>query len=291
MLKSMTGFSKAQAGEKGIKCIVELKSLNGRYLDIKLKMPRSLSLKELQLKEFVKSFLSRGTVMVNISFEYDGLQEKFSFDKEAAAGVYEELKSLKKHLKIREAVKLDQVLAFSNFFNVQEDNEAGTIEWRVARKALREALTSLDKMRSQEGHEIYSDFNKRLRKIASAVDKIEKLSAQHIIDERENQRQKIAKLFESDEIDENRIQMEIAIIANRLDVSEECVRLRSHLKFFRETMKSSDPIGQKLNFLLQEMNREINTIGSKSDQAEISHIVVNVKEEIERVREQVQNIE
>ena len=291
MLKSMTGFSKAQAGEKGIKCVVELKSLNGRYLDVKLKVPRSLMQKELQFKELIKTFLSRGTVTVNVSFEYDGLSEKFTFDKDVAAAVYEELKSLKKHLKIRETVKLDQVLAFSSYFNVQEDSDNSTIEWRVARKALREALKSLDKMRGQEGQEIYNDFNKRLRKIANAVDKIEKLSAQNIIDERENQRQKIAKLFESDEIDENRIQMEIAIIANRLDVSEECVRLRSHLKFFRETMKSTDPIGQKLNFLLQEMNREINTIGSKSDNAEISHIVVNVKEEIERIREQVQNIE
>jgi len=146
-------------------------------------------------------------------------------------------------------------------------------------------------MRAQEGQEIYKDFNKRLRKISNSIDKIEKLSAQKIIDERDNQREKIAKLFESDELDETRIQMEIAIIANRLDVSEECVRLRSHIKFFRETMKSNEPIGQKLNFLLQEINREVNTIGSKSDSAEISHIVVALKEEVERIREQVQNIE
>jgi uncharacterized protein (TIGR00255 family) len=291
MLKSMTGFSKAQATEKGIKSIVELKSLNGRYLDIKLKIPRNLAQKELQIKELIKSFLTRGTVSLVISFEYQGLKEEFAFDKDAAAAVYEELKALKKHLKIREAVKFDQVLALSQFFSAKENDSGSTVEWRIAKKALSEALKTLDKMRSQEGQEIYNDFNKRLRKIANAVDKIEKLSAQKIIDERDNQRQKIAKLFESDELDENRIQMEIAIIANRLDVSEECVRLRSHLKFFRETMKSADPIGQKLNFLLQEMNRETNTIGSKSDSAEISHIVVGVKEEIERIREQVQNIE
>jgi uncharacterized protein (TIGR00255 family) len=250
-----------------------------------------LSQKELQIKELIKTFLTRGTVSVVVTFEYQGLKEEFAFDKESAAVVYDELKALKKHLKIREAVKFDQVLAFSQFFSSKESDSGSTVEWRIAKKALREALKTLDKMRSQEGQEIYNDFNKRLRKIANAVDKIEKLSAQKIIDERDNQRQKIAKLFESDELDENRIQMEIAIIANRLDVSEECVRLRSHLKFFRETMKSVDPIGQKLNFLLQEMNRETNTIGSKSDSAEISHIVVGVKEEIERIREQVQNIE
>ena len=291
MLKSMTGFSKAQATEKNVKSVVEMKSVNGRYLDIKLKIPRSITQKELQIKELIKSYLSRGTVSLNITLEYQGESEKFSLDKEAAAKVYEELKALKKYLKIREAVKFDQVLNFSNVFSVQAENEETTLEWRIVRKALREALKSLEKMRLQEGQEIYNDFNKRLRKISNAVDKIEKLSAKNLIDSRENLRQKVAKLFESDEIDETRIQMEIAIIANRLDVSEECVRLRSHIKFFRETMKSTDPIGQKLNFLLQEMNREINTIGSKSDSAEISHIVVNTKEELERIREQVQNIE
>ncbi len=291
MLKSMTGFSKAQATEKGIKTIVEIKSLNGRYLDIKFRIPRNISQMELQLKELIKTFLSRGSVSLNITFEYQGLQEEFAFDKEAAAAVYEELKALKKHLKIREAIKFEQVMALSHHFSSKGNDDNSAIEGRLAKKALREALKALEKMRSQEGQEIYNDFNKRLRKVANAVDKVEKLSAKRIIDERDNQREKIAKLFESDELDENRIQMEIAIIANRLDVSEECVRLRSHLKFFRETMKSTEPIGQKLNFLLQEMNREINTIGSKSDSAEISHIVVEVKEEIERIREQVQNIE
>jgi uncharacterized protein (TIGR00255 family) len=287
----MTGFSKAQSTEKGIKCIVEIKTLNGRYLDIKVKAPNSLSQKELQIKELVKSFLSRGSVLINIAFEYQGLKEEFAFDREAASAVYEELKLLKKHLKIRDAVKFDHLLGFSQFFSVKKNDQESAAEWRTAKKALREALKSLEKMRAQEGQEIYKDFNKRLRKISNSIDKIEKLSAQKIIDERDNQREKIAKLFESDELDETRIQMEIAIIANRLDVSEECVRLRSHIKFFRETMKSNEPIGQKLNFLLQEINREVNTIGSKSDSAEISHIVVALKEEVERIREQVQNIE
>ncbi len=287
----MTGFSKAQSTEKGIKCIVEIKTLNGRYLDIKIKSSNSLSQKELQIKELVKSFLSRGTVLINIAFEYQGLKEEFAFDKDAAAAVYDELKALKKHLKIRDAVRFDHVLNFSNIFTAKADEQETATEWRITTKALRDALKALDKMRTLEGQEIYKDFNKRLRKISNAIDKIEKLSAKKIIDERDNQREKIAKLFESDELDETRIQMEIAIIANRLDVSEECVRLRSHIKFFRETMKSTDPIGQKLNFLLQEINREVNTIGSKSDSAEISHIVVALKEEVERIREQVQNIE
>jgi len=291
MIKSMTGYSKAESTEKGIKTSVEVKTLNGRFLDINLRMPRNLQSKEIQFREIVKKHLSRGTVTINVNFEYGGLTKPFSVNQEAAKAVFNELTSLKKKLKIREAVKFDHVLEFSSFFNVKDDSEESALEWRITKKALGKALENLDKMRQQEGQEIYKDFNNRLRKITTAVDKVEKLSAKRIIDERDKMRQKVAKLFESDEIDETRIQMEIVLIANRLDVSEECVRLRSHLKFFRETCKKNEPKGQKLNFLLQEMNREINTIGSKSDSAEISHIVVNVKEELERIREQVQNVE
>lgn len=287
----MTAFSKAEASEKGIKATVELKSLNGRYLDINFKCPRTMSQKEIVVRDIVKTIISRGSVTVAVNIEYENPSQLFSINEDVALAVYQSLKDLKKKLNIREAVKLDNVLAFSQFFNNGKENEDSELEWRITNKALSKALAQLDKMRNQEGQEIFKDFNNRLRKVTTSIAKIEELSAQRVINEREKLRQKIALLFESDEIDENRIQMEIVMIANRLDISEECVRLRSHLKFFRETTKSNDPIGQKLNFLLQEMNREINTIGSKADSAEISQIVVQVKEELERMREQVQNVE
>jgi len=287
----MTAFSKAEASEKGIKATVELKSLNGRYLDINFKCPRTMSQKEILVRDIVKTSISRGSVTVAVNIEYENPSQLFSINEDIALAVFQSLKDLKKKMNLRETVKLDNVLAFSQFFNNGKENEDSELEWKITNKALSKALAQLDKMRNQEGQEIFKDFNNRLRKVASSVAKIEELSAQRVINEREKLRQKIALLFESDEIDENRIQMEIVMIANRLDISEECVRLRSHLKFFRETTKSNDPIGQKLNFLLQEMNREINTIGSKADSAEISQIVVQVKEELERIREQVQNVE
>ena len=123
------------------------------------------------------------------------------------------------------------------------------------------------------------------------IERIESLSMKKIPEMRDKLRQRVAQLFESDEIDERRIQMEIVLIADKLDVSEECVRMRSHIKFFNETLKAKEPTGQKLNFLMQEMNREINTIGSKASDTEISQIVVSLKDEIERIREQVQNVE
>ena len=215
----------------------------------------------------------------------------FSIDEQTASAVFESLKSLNRKLKIKEQVKLEHLLTFSQFFNNQENNSDSELQWKIVKRTLITALKKIDQMRAKEGQQIIRDFQYRIKKVASAVEKIESLSVKRVMDEREKIRLRIAQLFESDEIDENRIQMEIVLVANRLDVSEECVRLRSHVKFFNETTKLNEPVGQKLNFLLQEMNREINTIGSKSDSAEISQIVIGVKEELERIREQVQNIE
>jgi uncharacterized protein (TIGR00255 family) len=146
-------------------------------------------------------------------------------------------------------------------------------------------------MRLKEGKQILNDINNRMKKISDNVNKIEKLGIEKIPAERERLRQRIAQMFESDEYDEQRLQTEMVLMADKLDISEECVRLYSHFKFFNETVKANEPSGRKLNFLLQEMNREINTIGSKASDAYISQLVVLVKEELERIREQIQNIE
>ena len=291
MIKSMTGISKAEATENGIKTTVEIKSLNGRYLEINSRLPRSISYKEIELRDTVKSIISRGSISINVTLEFESAAKMFSIDEQTASAVFESLKSLNRKLKIKEQVKLEHLLTFSQFFNNQENNSDSELQWKIVKRTLITALKKIDQMRAKEGQQIIRDFQYRIKKVASAVEKIESLSVKRVMDEREKIRLRIAQLFESDEIDENRIQMEIVLVANRLDVSEECVRLRSHVKFFNETTKLNEPVGQKLNFLLQEMNREINTIGSKSDSAEISQIVIGVKEELERIREQVQNIE
>lgn len=290
-MKSMTGFSKTEASESGVHVTIELKSLNGKNLDINCRMPRSLVHKELEIREVVRQFVVRGTVTVNINIELDPTAKQFKFNEDAAAACYESLNNLKKRLKLKEAVKLENVLAFSETFYQQEQSEDEALQVKLIMKALRQGLKTLDGMKFREGQQISKDIINRMKKIQDGVKRIEQFSLEKIPAERERLRQRVAQLFESDEIDEHRLQLEIVLLADKLDVAEECIRLASHFKFFFDTLKSKDSEGRKINFLLQEMHREINTIGSKSNDATISQYVVGIKEDLERIREQVQNIE
>ena len=180
---------------------------------------------------------------------------------------------------------------FSDHFRDTKDNENVAAYWRVTKRALRAAINNVEAMRKREGTQLAKDIKSRLSGIKKNVDKIESLSTARVPEEREKLRMRVAQLFESDEIDEQRLQMEMVLLADKLDISEECVRLHSHLTYFNNIMRAKGSSGKKMNFLVQEIYREINTIGSKANDANISQIVVNVKEELERIREQVQNIE
>ncbi|TAL68419.1 MAG: YicC family protein [Bacteroidetes bacterium] len=291
MIKSMTGFSKNEARENGVNISVEIKSLNGRYLEINCKIPKSLMHKEFEIRDMIKSSISRGNIFVNMNLETDLAMKQNLINEDAAIEYFKALKRLKKKLFIKEPVKFDELLSFSGYFFTKENGNNSENEWKVAKKAVAEALKNLDRMRLNEGSQIIKDVQSRIKNITRVVDKVEKLGLKKIPDERERLRQRVAMLFDSDEIDEHRIQMELVLLADKLDISEECVRLRSHIKFFFDTLKANEPVGRKLNFLIQEMNREINTIGSKANDTEIAHLVVETKEELERIREQIQNIE
>ena len=291
MIKSMTGFSKTEAHESGMTANVEIKSLNGRYLEINCRTPRSLSHKEFELRDLVKKAMTRGNVFLNVTIDKDEAAKPFVLDSGVAAECYDTLKELRAKLKIKDAVKIDHVLQFSSDFFVKKDDDTSDLEWKLVSKAVKNALRSLNTMRGKEGRQILKDMNARMNKIENDIEQLEKLGLEKIPAERDRLRQRVAKLFESDEIDEQRLQTELVLIADKLDISEECVRMRSHLKFYFETIESPEPSGKKVNFLLQEMNREINTIGSKANDAEMAHIVVGAKEDLERIREQVQNME
>ena len=291
MIRSMTGFSKAEVSENGIAVTIELKSLNGRNLDISVRLPRNLNHKEIELRDILKKNISRGTLSININVQRTESAQGFTFNNDAAKACYEALNSFRTELKLKETVKLEHVLHFYNNFPQPEQADDSENEWKVVMKALKNAVIQINKMKMNEGQQISKDMLARMKKIAGIIDKIESISANKIPEERERLRQRVAQLFDSDEIDEHRIQMELVLIADKLDISEECVRMRSHIKFFFETFKDQDPIGRKINFLMQEMNREVNTIGSKSNDTEIAHLVVAVKEDLERIREQVQNLE
>lgn len=291
MIKSMTGFSKAETSENGVNVSVEIKSLNGRYLEVVSRLPRNLQQNEIAIKDLVRKVLTRGTINVNVSVEYDVEAQNFNLNEKVAEECYKTLTNLKTKLKLREAVKMEHVLEFSSYFIEKDEDENEQLVSKLIKKAVSIALKKLDTMRGKEGKQIANDITNRVNNIQSNVDKIEVLGIERIPAEREKLRQRVAQLFESDEIDEQRLQTEMVLLADKLDISEECVRLQSHIKFFNENIKSREGSGRKLNFLLQEMHREVNTIGSKANDAGISQIVVDMKEELERIREQVQNIE
>ncbi len=286
----MTGFAKKELSENGINVNVELKSLNGRNLEISCKLPRNIIKYEIELREIIRKAIARGTINLFVSFEYDNVGE-VKLNHEKASAYFQSLKQLKSKLKIRDAVSLENLLLFSEDFMEKEGIGDESNEIRIVKKGLREAIKILEQGRKREGQNINKDFSIRINNIHNIVEEVESLGIERIPTEREKIRQRIAQLFENDEIDEQRLQMEMVLMADKLDIAEECVRLHSHIKYFHDLLKSKEPVGRKITFLLQEMHREVNTIGSKANDAIISQHVVSLKEEIERIREQAQNIE
>ncbi len=288
----MTALSTATLSEHGIRAVVEIRSVNGRYLEITSRLPKQLSHKEVELREIIRSTIHRGTVQVSIKTDSDS-PKATTLSAERIEAYWTMLEKLRKKLKIAEPLSLGDILRIPDVYATDDTValEQAEQEWKVVVKAVRAALSSLETMRKNEGKELAKDIRARMKNIEERLDAIEHRSMQRVPEERERLRSRIAQLFESDEIDEQRLQLEILLLADKLDCSEEIVRMRSHIKFFAEALKSTEPVGRQLTFLLQEMNREINTIGSKASDATISQHVVAIKEELERIREQVQNIE
>lgn len=287
----MTGFSKSEAKIDGTSVTVEIKSFNGRYLEINCKLPKILSHKEFEVREMIRNKFVRGNITVTVNFNSDTIISPLQLDEKAILACHKQLNDIKSKLKIKEPVNLEHLLHFSNYFIAKEDDTIPESLWNLIKKALTDSINQLDKMRRKEGREIEKDLKKRMKFIKNLVAKVDELGIKRIPEEREKMRYRIAQLFESDEIDEQRLQMEMVLLADKLDISEECVRLNSHIKFFFEALDENESPGRKINFLLQEMLREINTIGSKANDANISQLVVKMKDELERIREQIQNIE
>jgi uncharacterized protein (TIGR00255 family) len=293
MITSMTGYGRSEAESGGITVSVEVRSVNNRFLDVVARLPRSLSLRENDIKEIVRKKISRGkiNVLATIDHETNGATAPLRIDTATAKAYYVLLNKLRRALKIRETVKLQHLLQFSEIFQPEELDTTDEQEWDVLQTALDGALDSLAAMRRKEGGELEKDFSGRLQQLSELLDQIEPLSKDQVPRERARLRERIAQILEGEKPDEGRLEQELAILADKLDVTEECVRFRSHVKFFRQVMAGEEAAGRKLNFLIQEMNREANTIGSKSSDTTIAHVVVQMKEELERIREQLQNIE
>jgi len=291
MIVSMTGFGKGRAGNKNLSVEAEVKSVNSRYLDISLRIPSSLMNKDFEIKEFIKSRIKRGKVSTSIQIRRNGLEENnLALDSDKLKSYLTLLKSVKKAAKISEKVKLEHLLInkdllISNNFLISD------VEFNLVTKALDEALSEMMNMKKKEGKELLKDLHKRIENIENNLEEIEHEAKQSVQEYFNKLKEKIKVLIENVAQYTERLELELAIIAEKAEITEECVRLRSHLKFFMNSLENDDEPGRKLNFLCQEMNREANTISSKTVSTSITHSTVFIREEIEKIREQIQNIE
>jgi len=293
VVTSMTGYGRAEISKKWITIAAEVRSVNNRHLEVSTRLPRTLQQREKDIKDLIREHLNRGSLSVSIKIdrENDG-SSPMSVNTAAAKSIHKLLEDLRKTVKLKEPVRLEHLLTFSEIFEAKDENGTDEQEWKLAAEAIGKSLVDLNKMRVQEGKELAKDLEKRIKWMNGQVDEVEKLSKQRIPEERARLQERIALLVSDRNIvDQNRLELEIALMVDKLDVTEECVRFRSHTKFFLDAMKSPEPSGRRLNFLTQEINREVNTMGSKSNDSAMAHLVVNVKEELEKIREQIQNIE
>jgi uncharacterized protein (TIGR00255 family) len=292
MVASMTGFGRGEAEADGLHVSVELRSVNGRYGDVFVHMPRTLAGLEARVKDLVLSTFSRGRVDVTISVQGEGSEQGVPVLNRTVADAYaDELKALAKETGAAGDLDLMRLALLPNVFSFESKTPEDDAVWNALEPACHAALTECDKMRRVEGQKLADDMVARVKRMDAHVDDVEKRSPDRVDAARQRLQQKLEQLLGADQVDESRLLTEIAVLADRYDITEECVRFRSHNGQFLEALKSSDAVGRRLNFLLQEMLREANTIGSKANDADIAHVVVAMKEEIEKVKEQVQNIE
>lgn len=290
MIVSMTGFGKADGIFNDKKYSVEVKSLNNRYLDIAIKCPKYLLSKEFEIKELFKEKISRGKIYLIINV--NGNEGKYNFNESLINTYIESLKKIREAINSTEEIKIEHILKYAETFSDDDITEVDEEEFSFIKEMINAAVDDLVQMKRNEGLQLQKDFLKRIKNIEAAYSKFIDISKSNVGAERDKLRTIVNDLIiDKNSINEGRIEFEIALLSDKLDITEECTRLSSHLKFFREFMDSEELSGRRLNFLLQEMNREVNTIASKSSDAGISQTVTIIKEELEHIREQIQNVE
>ena len=290
MIKSMTGFGRAKYDIDGRQYIVEIKSVNNRYCDISVKIPRNISYLEEKVKAEISKLVSRGKVDVFITFYNNSTKGKtIKFNNELAEIYITELKKMAIKNGINQDIQVTEISKFPDILTIENDEDEELI-WNELKIPLIEALNSFIEMRETEGKKLYEDIEKRINNIELIVEKISENSTRLIKDYIVKLETRIKELMNTENIDENRLAMETVIYADKSSVEEEITRLKSHISQFRNLI-NGNVVGKKIDFLIQEMNRETNTIGSKSSSIDITNMVIDMKTEIEDIREQVQNIE
>ena len=290
-MKSMTAYAKGEKIWESLTFTLEIRTLNHRYRDIVLKVPQRLFLLEERIKRLISTYIQRGRVdcIVKMSGNTNELNT-IAINWEAARAYKRLLELLKAGLSLKGEITIDMFLGVKDIFTTDEKENDTELLWPPLEEALREVLEKIDEMRKKEGENLKEDLEKRLKYVNELVEAIENQAPKVIEHYRQRLKQRI-KEFIKQEVDENRLLQEVVFLAERSDITEEIVRLKSHLKQFANLLNTDEPIGRKLDFLLQEMHREINTLGVKANDTFISQQVVEIKTELEKMRQQVQNIE
>jgi len=289
-LESMTGYSKMETRLDAGVLSVEILSENNRYLDLTLNLPEPLMQYTEELKRLITGDLRRGRVRIVVRLNGSNATAALGYNSEVLKKYYWALTELAHELKIEQPVTLQNLLSFPDIFKA--DIVALDLDEIITqvKTLLSSAVTELVAMRRREGEFLAQDLQNHLEIILSKCDEVEALSRQSRQEYFSKYRQNLAELCRDCQLDENRIIQEAGMLAKKLDITEECTRLRSHVQQFHLLLKNSEPVGKQMSFLAQEMNREISTIGAKSESAAIAHLVVFLKDELEKIREQIQNV-
>ncbi len=292
MLRSMTGYGCSERAADGGRVRVEIRSVNQRFLDIQVRGPRQIIQVEDRIRTALESRLERGRVSVYVEWSGAGAQEGPTINREAAAGVVEQLRDIARELSLPGEVSVEVLARFQQIFEQSGSTPQADEVWESLEPGLVEALECLVVMREEEGRRLREELLGRLSAIAAHVAEIEKAAPEAAAALKERLRQRITELMEgTPPVDETRLAQELATAAERSDFTEEVVRLRAHVEHALSCLDEDVPVGKRLNFLVQEMHREANTIGSKTSDVDVSASALSLKEEIEKLREQVQNVE
>lgn len=292
MIKSMTGFGAGDAETADFKVHIEVKAVNQRFLETNYHMPYSMNMFENQLTKKIKEYASRGKLDINIRFQ--DLRDKavtVKVDKGLVAAYGQALQEISSQLELSAPVTAAQIASYPDVLKLNEENADLEAAQPVLMQAMAQALESFVAMREAEGQNIQRDLLARIATLENFVGELEKLAPEIVAAYRQRLENLLREYLAKEDIEESRIIQEVALFTDKVNYTEETVRLRSHFDQFRQIITAGEPVGRKLDFLIQEMNREINTVASKANSAGAAQFVVDVKSEIEKIREQIQNIE
>ena len=292
MIRSMTGFGRMEGVAAGKRILVEMKSLNHRYLEISLRMPAALAVLEMEIKKRIGERYTRGKFEVSVRLENGGGSEAPpALNLPLARQYHSLLTQLRRELGIPGEVTLEMMAGFRDLFVSGEGEEDIPALWEGLEKVLVQTMEKLTAMRNAEGESLGRDLTERMGTVERLVQGIARRSPEVVLEYRQRLADRVRELTAGMVVDESRLHQEVAVLAEKSDITEEVVRMNSHLGQFRNFMTAEEAVGRKMDFLIQEMNREVNTIGAKSQDGEIARLVIEIKSELAKLREQIQNVE